>query len=126
MSALRNSLIKNLRSYGPAAKGIMYVVRNENNFRYHLFGLLVASGAGWALNISPYEWLFVIGITGLILSAEAFNTALEHLADHVTQDHHDTIGRVKDVSAGAVLLASVAATAGACVIYIPKILSFIS
>ena len=48
--------------------------------------------------------------------AEAFNTALESLADAVAPGHHPLVGLAKDVAACAVLLTSVGALAvGGCV-----------
>ncbi len=53
--------------------------------------------------------------------AEAFNTALEILAD-ITQPHYDPrVGKAKDVAAGAVLISSVGAIAIAAVIFLPHL-----
>jgi diacylglycerol kinase (ATP) len=45
---------------------------------------------------------------GMVLSAEAMNTALEQLADEVTEERKERIRRVKDMAAGAVLISSIA------------------
>ena len=44
-----------------------------------------------------------------MLAAEALNTALEALADRVAPDQHPLVAKAKDVAAGGVLLAAVAA-----------------
>jgi diacylglycerol kinase (ATP) len=46
-----------------------------------------------------------------VISAELFNTALEHLADHLHPEIHPQIRIVKDCAAAAVLMASCAAIA---------------
>jgi diacylglycerol kinase (ATP) len=46
---------------------------------------------------------------GLVLVAEMANTAIETLADHLHPGQHPEIGVVKDVAAGAVLVASLVA-----------------
>ena len=52
-------------------------------------------------------WI-VVAIT-LVWSAEAFNTALEQLADALHPQQHPGIGRAKDVAAAAVLIAALGA-----------------
>ena len=42
----------------------------------------------------------------LVWITEAINTALEKLVDLVSPDHHPLAGQVKDLAAGAVLLAA--------------------
>ncbi len=48
-----------------------------------------------------------------VWAAEAVNTALEKLCDHVTPDRHPQIKAIKDMASGAVLILAVtAATVG--------------
>ena len=50
------------------------------------------------------EWLdlaVVAAATGLLLTGELFNTAIEGLCDLVSPDHDERIGAVKDVAAAA-------------------------
>lgn len=53
--------------------------------------------------------------------AEAFNTAVEKLADRVTREKDPLIATAKDVAAGAVLLMVLAAVVVGCIIFLPKI-----
>lgn len=46
-----------------------------------------------------------------VLAAEMFNTALEHLVDHLHPEIHPRIGVVKDCAAAGVLIASMGAVA---------------
>lgn len=46
---------------------------------------------------------------GLVMMAELMNAALETLADRLHPERHPEIGAAKDMAAGAVLAASVAA-----------------
>jgi len=57
---------------------------------------------------------------GLVLSIEGLNTAVEKIADFIHPNFHDKIGFIKDVAAGAVFFAAVAAIAVGLIIYIPK------
>ena len=51
----------------------------------------------------------VILASAAVISAELFNTAIEHLADHLHPEIHPSIRIVKDCAAAAVLVSSVAA-----------------
>ena len=61
--------------------------------------------------------LFAIG---LVMSIEGVNTAIEKVADFIHPEHHDKIGVIKDVAAGAVFLSSIFSSAIGLIIYIPK------
>ena len=58
---------------------------------------------------------------GLVLGIEGLNTAVEKIADFVQPEFDEKIGFIKDVSAGAVMLVSIAASIIGLIIYIPKI-----
>ena len=59
--------------------------------------------------------------TNVIGVMETVQAAIEYISDFIHPDRHDTIGRIKDIAAGAVFIAAVSAAIGAMVIYIPKI-----
>jgi diacylglycerol kinase (ATP) len=56
----------------------------------------------------PEWWAIVIIACAAVISAELFNTAIEHLADHLHPDVHPSIRIVKDCAAAAVLITSLA------------------
>jgi diacylglycerol kinase (ATP) len=56
-----------------------------------------------------------------VWSAEAFNTALEQLADALHPERHAGIGRAKDVAAGAVLIAAVGAAVIGVLVFVPHL-----
>jgi diacylglycerol kinase (ATP) len=64
---------------------------------------------GAILGFSRTEWIVVVLCIGAVLGAEAFNTAIEKMCDHLHPQQHPEIGKVKDLAAGAVLLVSIAA-----------------
>lgn len=66
------------------------------------------------------EAIAITFATGFVWTAELFNTSIEKLADKVTMEYNDTIKLVKDISAAAVLIASVAALITGLIIFIPK------
>ena len=112
---------KLLRSFGYALKGIGYAAATQLNFRIHLVATSIAVFMGYALNISINQWHWIILCIALVLIAELFNTAIEFLTDLVSPDYNELAGRVKDVSAGAVLLTAVFALVTGAIIFIPKL-----
>jgi diacylglycerol kinase (ATP) len=126
MRNLRNSMYKCIRSFGYAFNGIGYLIKNENNIRYQLAVGVVTVSLGIYMEVSYFEWLILITMIGLVLMAEAFNTAIEKLCDIVHPDHHAQIGMVKDIAAGAVLLIAIAAVILGIVIFGSKLLEYIS
>lgn len=108
-----------LRSFGFALNGIRLCFFSEANFRIHLLAASLAVGGGCFFGISRAEWLMVLVAIGLVLMAELFNTAIEQLCNLVSPGTNRVVGVVKDLSAAAVLIASVMAAAIACLVFIP-------
>ena len=117
MALFRISIRKSLRSFRYAFNGLREVTRNENNFRFHLLAAALTLSLAFHFSITPTEWLFVILFIGLVTVAEAFNSALEKLIDWQSPEHNPWAGKIKDMAAGAVLLASVAALSGGIIIF---------
>jgi len=110
-----------LTSIGHGLRGIGYTLRTQPNMRIHLLlAIAVAIAGGW-LNISAGDWLAVIVAITLVTGAELFNTAIESLCDAVHPDQHPLIGHAKDTSAGAVLLASIAAGVIGLIVFGPEL-----
>jgi len=57
---------------------------------------------------------------GLVISIEGMNTAIEYIADFIHPEYHQKIGLIKDIAAGAVFIAAIAAMIIAGIIYVPK------
>lgn len=57
-------------------------------------------------HLAPIWWALVVLASAGVLAAELFNTAIEHLADHLHPEVHPQIQVVKDCAAAAVLLMS--------------------
>lgn len=122
MQKKESFLINRLKSISYAFKGALYLVRTEASIKIQLFCAVAITIAGFYFDISRTEWLFQIAFIGLVMSLEGMNTAIEYISDFIHPDRHETIGKIKDIAAGAVFIAAVAAVIAALVIYIPKIL----
>lgn len=110
-----------IRSVGIAFKGMTWLLRNESNAKVQGGITLVVTCAGWYWNISATEWILQCLTIGLVMGLEGFNTAIEKLSDYIQPQHDPKIGLVKDIAAGAVLLASILASIIGLIIYVPKI-----
>ena len=115
-----------VRSFGYAGKGVGLLVRGQHNAWMHLAlsGIAVALGA--LLGISALEWCAIVLAMGLVWMAEGLNTAIELLADAAVPEQHPKVGAAKDVAAGAVLLAAVAAATVGAIVFVPRLLALVS
>src|SRR4051812_45199369 len=100
--------------------GIAHGIRAEHSVRFHVAALGLVLVALVVFRPEPEWWALIILTSAAVISAELFNTALEHLADHLHPEIHPSIRIVKDCAAGAVLVASLAAltVAAAFVVHI--------
>lgn len=110
-----------IRSVGYALKGAWILLSSEGSIQVQFVIALLMTGAGWFFEISSEEWMFQWLAIGMVMGLEGVNTAVEKLSDYVQPDTDPRIGRLKDVSAGAVLMASVVACIVGGIIYFPKI-----
>ena len=118
-----NELKKRIKSFVYAFQGLGSFLKKEHNAWIHCTAIVVVVSAGLYYRITATEWCIVLLCFGLVLSAEAFNTAIERLVNLVSPDFHPIAGDVKDVAAGAVLICAIASAIIGCIIFIPYILS---
>jgi len=108
-------------------KGFVYAWRGiaagaaGRNFRVMLAVTAAVILLGFFLGMSPLEWALVSLATGLVLGLELVNTAGEKLVDILSPGHDPRYGLVKDVLAGAVLAAAIAAAVVGVLIFWTKI-----
>ena len=121
-----NKIKYQFRTFLFAFRGIAAFFHLESKAVIHLTAAVLALGAGWFLEISTIEWLFVVFAIVLVFMAELFNTIAEEMADIVQPDHDQRIGRIKDMAAGAVLIAAVGALTIGLIIFLPKLVDLIS
>ncbi|MFC5176140.1 diacylglycerol kinase [Nocardioides taihuensis] len=81
--------------------GLRFAVRHDFAVAYKLVVSVVLVAGAAALQ-QWVDFVVILLATGLVLTAELLNSALEALCDHVETGHHEQIGIVKDVAAAAV------------------------
>ena len=110
-----------LKSLSHALRGVDHVVRTQPNARLHLLAAVLVCAAGAYFGLGRAEWLWISVAITLVWSAEAFNTALELLADVLHPARHAGIGRAKDVAAAAVLIAALGAAVIGLLVFVPHL-----
>ena len=100
--------VKNL-SFGRrlrfALAGLAHALRAERSVQTQAVCFLLVMGALAYFRPAPLWWALVVLASASVLAAELFNTAVEHLADHLHPELHPAIRIVKDCAAAGVLLA---------------------
>ena len=115
------TFLKVMHSFIYAWRGIVNMMLNEHNAWIHSIAAVGVVIAGLCFGITRMEWIIIILCIGLVFAAEAFNTAIERLANVVSPDWNEMIGKAKDLAAGAVLLISVAVAIVGLIVFIPYI-----
>jgi diacylglycerol kinase len=113
---------KRFMSFRFAVKGLSVLFMTQPNAWIHAVAIVVVALAGILLRISLMEWALVCIAIGLVISAEAFNTSIEKLVDHISPENNKNAGTVKDLAAAAVLVTAVTALIIGIVVFVPKIL----
>ena len=111
------------KTFGNALRGLWLYISGETNNRVHLSAVVLVIAAGIIFHINVVEWLFLVVAIGLVLTSEAFNFSLEKLCDEVQSAYSERIRIVKDISAGAVLIAAIISAVIGLIIFVPKVIA---
>lgn len=107
-----------IRSVRHATFGMLSVYRTERNFRIQSAAALFANTLALVLPLSTGERLLILVVSVSVLVLELVNTAVERLLDLLKPRLNEYAGEVKDVMAGAVLIASVSSViVGTCIFW---------
>lgn len=115
------SIKKRINSFSFAIKGIRYAISSQHNILIHIILTIVAIILGFLLRISNLEWILIVIVIGLVMSAEIFNTSIEEVVNFISPERNYKAGRIKDLAAGAVLISAISAFIVGAIIFLPKI-----
>jgi diacylglycerol kinase (ATP) len=116
------SIRSRIRSFGFALAGLRQFISREHNARIHLVATAGVILASVLLHVTRMEAAILAIVTGGVWIAEILNTCVERLADLIIKERHPGIKIIKDLAAGAVLVAAITAVIVALFIFIPKFL----
>ncbi len=109
------------RSFRYASEGIAWMVRHQQNMRFHITATLAVVALAIGLGVPLSQWSALVFAITLVLVAEALNSAVEAVMDIIHPDHHPLVKVVKDVMAGAALLAAIGAASIGGLVFVPRI-----
>jgi undecaprenol kinase/diacylglycerol kinase (ATP) len=113
---------RRMKSFGHAFKGILFAFKSQHNIWIHSAVILLVIFTGYILRLNFIEWCLVVLAIGLVLVSELMNTAIESLVDVISPGYSEKAGFIKDVAAGAVLIAAIISVIIGIIIFLPKII----
>jgi diacylglycerol kinase len=114
-----------IKSFKHAIRGIYLLIADEHNMRIHIMLAALAVSMGIVFRVDHVDWLVIVVCIGLVWMAEAFNSAIEKMMDHLSPEKHENVKNIKDISAAAVLICTIAVAIVGSIIFIPKICSLL-
>lgn len=116
------SIAARLKAFTYAFNGIVKFVRYEHNAWLHFIATVAIVAFSFYMKISGVEWIAILLCIGFVWAMELINTAIEKVMDHLHPEMHINVKLIKDMAAGAVLIAAVISFITALIIFIPKFL----
>jgi diacylglycerol kinase len=117
--------INRLESFQYAFAGIWYTLKTQRNAQIHLAIAALILMLGLWLRLTLLEWAVLALTTGFVFTAEMINTVAETAMDYATTEFHPQVKIVKDVAAGAVLIAAITAVIVGLLILGPPLLRIV-
>jgi undecaprenol kinase len=119
--APRPNKVNLYNSFRCALEGLSYVLKAERNARIDLgIALVIILLSAW-LQITAIEWVLIIAAIALVFAGEMLNTVVELTIDLITLEYNPLAKRAKDVAAGAILVAALAAATMGFIVLGPRL-----
>jgi len=109
---------KFIKSGGYALEGLKSAL-SEQTFRIFSLVALMVIVLMFLFKVSLYEKLILILITTFVMTLELINSRIERILDIFQPNHDPRVKIIKDISAGAVLLACLGASIIGILIFWP-------
>jgi diacylglycerol kinase len=111
--------------FGHALRGLKLGIRGHSSFFVHFFFSALVLAAAGILRCEPEQVCLLLLCIGLVLTAELFNSAVETLFRGLDEATKEKTWRCLDISAGAVLMASVFAVAIGATVFVNRLLEIL-
>jgi diacylglycerol kinase (ATP) len=102
-------LYSRIHAFGHAFRGWGHVVQTQQNAWIHSLIASIVIALGVWLELTSRDWAILVVTIAMVFTAEFINTAIEAIVDLASPSHHPLAKVGKDVGAGAVLVAALAA-----------------
>ncbi len=103
------TLMARLKSFGYAIQGIVFMLKTQHNAWLHGMATISVIALAVYCDVSASDWRWLIVAMGMVWVGETINTAVEYVCDVVSPDYNHAVKHAKDIAAGGVLIAAVAA-----------------
>lgn len=108
-------------SFNNAISGIIYAIKSEKNMKIHIITAFCVLVMSLLYGLSSIEFLIICLTICMVIVCELFNTAVEVIVDIIIDVYHPKAKIVKDVAAGAVLVASFVSVIVAYLIFFKRV-----
>ena len=106
-----------VKSFAFALHGFLVALKEQRNLRIHLFISALVLAVAYLLEINFLEFSILLLCMGLVISLELVNSSIEGLVDLISPEKKALAGKIKDISAAAVLVAAVTASLVGIIIF---------
>jgi len=106
---LKAFILSRIAAFGHAFRGWWYVLNTQHNTWIHTTVAIIVFILGLWLKLPARDWAVLVLTIAIVFMAEFLNTAIEAVVDIASPVHHPLAKVGKDVGAGAVLVAALAA-----------------
>jgi len=115
------NITKLSRSFHYATRGVIFLLKSEQNARIHAVITICVGIAAYLLKVSRLEVAILFIAVILVFAIEIINTAIEKVFDLCYPGKHELIRSVKDAMAGAVFISAIIATVVAVLVFLPHL-----
>lgn len=100
-------LIKFLKGFCCALRGIFYTLKNERHMRIHAVALVYVMFFSVFFNLSAEKYAILLLTGALVIVSEIINSAIESVVD-ICKNEYSIVAKIaKDMAAGAVLISAI-------------------
>ena len=110
------------QKFRDAFRGVRSGTRGQSSFQVHLIVAAATIAAAAYLRCTLVEWSILLLCIGGVLTAEMFNSALEHFAKVIDKEHNPDLGEALDTASAAVLFASLGAAVVGGIIFVSRVI----
>ena len=121
MKSQEFSIRSRIKSFRFAMDGIASFFQREHNAWLHFMATVSVFTLTALVGVTKNELLALVFAVGFVWVAEMFNTCIERVMDFISDQRHAEIKFIKDLAAGAVLIAALTAITVGAVVFIPKL-----
>ncbi len=108
-----------LKSFQYAVKGLIKIFREEQNIRIQVLVGVFVLCCGYNFHLKRIEWCIIIILITIVILMEIINSAIERIADVLKPRIDSYVKEIKDIMAGAVMIASILAVIIGIIIFWP-------